>query len=496
MRGLHRGVALSVVLVTSLGIAGPARAQQAPPGTFDTIRTLCRALAAAQRPPEGVPPLILTQQQKDLFARCGEIVRSQGLATDAMTAVAREELAAMGSALTETAVSQLANVQGRIVQLHRGARGVSVAGLSLDTPTGPSSTGVLLAAVGDPTTYLSADAAQDSGGGGDSDPFGERWGLFVSGHFATGDRDATTLEPGYDFDSHDVTLGIDRRVGRGGFFGLAAGLNAADSELDPSHLNPAAEGGALDVEGTTLSLYAGAGFADAWLLDGSVGLTSNDFDSRTPIRYDIAGHPVSQIALAETEGEELVASVGIGYDRPGGAFSFQPTLRLTYTDASIDGYVERFETGPGSAIDPNTGQPYGFGMALEVDDQDIESLISTLGATLAWNVSTGWGVLIPQLRVEWMHEFEDDPRAIVTRFAATPQNIAELLPLVPGGPTDLSAINLTVFTNEPDRDYFNVGAGFQAVLAGGTQLFLLAETVQDLDNVSSVGGTAGIRFAF
>jgi hypothetical protein len=57
-------------------------------------------------------------------------------------------------------------------------------------------------------------------------------------------------------------------------------------------------------------------------------------------------------------------------------------------------------------------------------------------------------------------------------------------------------LNLTVFTNEPDRDYFNVGAGFQAVLAGGTQLFLLAETVQDLDNVSSVGGTAGIRFAF
>lgn len=491
MRGFHRGVALCAVLVTSLGIAGQARAQQAPPGTFDAIITLCLQLNAIHnedRDPATGKGSPLTVEQRDILERCNEIARSQSARPSALVAVAREELAAMGSALTETAVSQLANVQGRIVQLHRGVRGVSVAGLSLDVPAGPSSTGILLAAAGDPITYLSADAAQDSGGGGGADPFGERWGLFVSGHFATGDRDATTLEPGYDFDSHDVTLGIDRRVGRGGFFGLAAGFNAADSDLDPSDLNPAAENGALEVAGTTFSLYAGAGFAEAWLLDGSVALTSNDFDSRTPVRYDIAGHPVSQIAIAETEGEELVASVGVGYDGAGGAFSFQPSLRLTYTDASIDGYVERFESGPGSAIDPATGQPYGFGMALEVGDQDVESLISTLGATLAWNVSTGWGVLIPQLRVEWMHEFEDDPRAIVTRFAATPQSIVALFPD--------GQLNLTVFTNEPDRDYYNVGAGFQAVLAGGTQLFLLAETVQDLDNVSSVGGTAGIRFAF
>lgn len=491
MRGLHRGVALSVVLVTSLGIAGPARAQQAPPGTFDAIITLCLQLneihdnQGDDRTPGGSP---LTVEQRDILQRCNEIAGARSERPSALVAVAREELAAMGSALTETAVSQLANVQGRIVQLHRGVRGVSVAGLSLDVPTGPSSTGVLLAAAGDPTIYLSADAAQDSGGGGGADPFGERWGLFVSGHFATGDRDATTLEPGFDFDSHDVTLGVDRRVGRSGFFGLAAGFNAADSELDPSDLNPAAAGGALDVEGSTFSLYAGAGLSDAWLLDGSVALTSNDFDSRTPVRYDIDDHPVSQIAIAETEGEELVASIGIGYDRAGGAFSFQPSLRLTYTDASIDGYVERFESGPGNAIDPVTNQPYGFGMALEVGDQDIESLISTLGATLAWNVSTGWGVLIPQVRVEWMHEFEDDPRAIVTRFAATPQSIVAMFPE--------GELDLTVFTNEPDRDYFNVGVGFQAVLAGGTQLFLLAETVQDLDNVSSVGGTAGIRFAF
>lgn len=507
MRGLQRGVALGVVLVTSLGIAGQARAQEAPPGTFDAIITLCLELdelnRTTQRPggPDNSP---LTPQQQDILRRCTEIFLLSGddhpspLLPGSLVGVAREELAAMGSALTETAVSQLANVQGRVVQLHRGARGISVAGLSLDRPTGPSSTGVLLAGLGDPTSYLSADAAQDSEGGGGSDPFGERWGLFVSGHFATGDRDATTLEPGYDFDSHDVTLGVDRRVGRAGFFGLAAGFNAADSELDPSDLNPAAQDGTLDVEGTTFSFYAGTGLSDAWLLDGSVALTSNDFDSRTPLRYDVPAlvingvpqpaHPVSQIAVAETEGEELVASVGIGYDRAGGGFSFQPTLRLTYTDASIDGYVERFETGPGSQIDPNTGQPFGFGMALEVEDQDVESLISTLGATLAWNVSTGWGVLIPQLRVEWMHEFEDDPRAIVTRFAATPQSIVALFPD--------GELNLTVFTNEPDRDYFNVGAGFQAVLAGGTQLFLLAETVQDLDNVSSVGGTAGIRFAF
>ncbi|HEX2163580.1 MAG TPA: autotransporter outer membrane beta-barrel domain-containing protein [Thermoanaerobaculia bacterium] len=491
----HRTIAFTLLAAAGLGIAGGAEAQQAPPGTFDAIRNLCLALAFGQQPsgPREEPPLVLTGEQRDLFRRCSEIVGSGGRDPDSLVAVAREELAAIGSALTESAAGQLQNVQSRVLALHRGARGLSVAGLTLDAP-GPTSTGVLLAAAGDDVgPYLSYDAQEGGDGGGD--PFGERWGLFVTGHYTTGDHDATTLEPGYDFDGHDVTLGLDRRVG-GGFFGLAGGFRSAQSDLHASDLTPAAGEGELDVDGTSLSLYAGTGWGDAWLLDGTVSFTRDDFESRTPVRYDIAGHPVSQLAVAETEGDELVASVGIGYDRPSGGFSFQPALRVTYTDAQIDGYTEQFVTGPGSAIDPVTGQPFGHGMELTVDEQSIESLISTLGATLAWNVGTGWGVLIPQLRAHWNHEFEDDARAIVTRFAATPSNIAELLPLVPGGPTDPAAVNLTVFTNQPDRDYFDVGAGLQAVLRGGTQLFVLVESVVGLEDVSSFGGTAGVRFAF
>lgn len=490
MSRLHRTIALGLLAAASLGIAASARAQQAPPGTFDAIRTLCLAIAASQQPsgPREEPTLVLTGEQRDLFRRCSEIVGSQGRDGDSLVAVAREELAAIGSALTESAAGQLQNVQSRVLALHRGARGMSVAGFSLDQPAGPTSTGVLLASAGDDLgPYLSYDA-QEGGGGGD--PFGERWGLFVTGHYATGDRDATTLEPGYDFDTYDVTLGVDRRVG-GGFFGLAGGFRNAQSDLHVSALTPVAGPGELEVDGTTLSLYGGVGLGDAWLLDGTVSFTTDDFESATPVRYDIAGHPVSQIAVAETEGDELVASVGLGFDRPSGGFSFQPALRLTYTDAQIDGYTEQFVTGPGSALDPVTGQPFGHGMELAVDEQSIESLISTVGATLAWNVGTGWGVLVPQLRANWHHEFEDDARAIVTRFAATPSNISVFLP---GG--DLSAINLTVFTNEPDRDYFDVGAGLQAVLAGGTQLFVLVESVVGLEEVSSFGGTAGVRFAF
>ena len=491
---VHRAVATSLMVTASLALAVPASAQQAPPGTFDAVRNLCLALAFGQEQKD----IVLTTAQRDVFGRCSEMVGSRETgAPAASVALAREEIAAAGSALTETAVSQLANVQGRVVQLHRGARGLSVAGLTLDEPELPSSTGVRLAALGDVERYLVATVdQQDAGGGSDPAVYAEPWGFFVSGHYASGDRDNTDLEPGYDFDSYDVTAGIDRRVGRSGFFGLAGGLSASGSDLTSSELNPAASGGTFDVDGTSLSLYTGAGLADAWLVDASVVLTSQDFESHIPVRYDIAGHPVSQIALAETEGDELVVSGGITYDRASGGFSFQPSLRVTWTDATVDGYTESFVNGPGSAIDPVTNMPYGFGLALAVGDQDIESLISTLGATLAWNVSNSWGVFIPQLRFDWMHEFEDDPRAIVTRFAATPDNIAELLPLVPGGPTDPSAVNLTVFTNEPDRDYFNIGAGFQAVAAGGTQFFLIVETVQDLDNVSSYGGTAGIRFAF
>lgn len=489
-----RGFAFPLLLLSTLLAGAPrAAAQQAPPGTFDGIRSLCMAMGAGSE--EGL--LEFTPGQRDLFARCSEIVGSKG-PDDALAAVAREEVSVVGSSATETSLAQAENVQGRIAELHRGGGGFSVAGLTVLSP----STGVQLAAAGDPARYLpggeqgglsrayaayTAYAAQDQGGAGSGvdpayDPGYEPWGLFVSGYLGSGERDATSVESGYDFDAWDLTAGIDRRVGRSGFLGVAVGLDSHESDVRLSSLLGGGDGGSLEVEGTTLSLYGGAG--ESLLFDWIASYTTNDYDSRTPVRYDIAATTIDQDALASTEGEELLLSAGLTWDVASGGFSFQPTVRVTWLDATVDGYTENFEDGVGS------------GLALTVDDQDIESLKSTLGATLAWTNATDWGVLIPQVRVAWQHEFEDDAREVVTRFAETPDNIEDLLPLVPGGSTDPTVVDLEVFTSDPDRDYFDLAVGLQAVLGGGTQLYVFLETVQDLDEVDAYGGSAGLRFAF
>lgn len=488
-----RGFAFPLLLLSTLLAGAPrAAAQQAPPGTFDSILALCQVITSDNY-------RLTSEAQADLAQRCTELVVAEAPA-DVLVAMAREELSVLGSSATETSVAQAENVRGRIAELHRGGGGFSVAGLTVLSP----STGVRLAAAGDPARYLpggeqgglsraygayTAYAAQDQGGAGSGvdpayDPGYEPWGLFVSGYLGSGERDATSVESGYDFDAWDLTAGIDRRVGRSGFLGVAVGLDSHESDVLLSSLLGGGDGGSLEVEGTTLSLYGGAG--ESLLFDWIASYTTNDYDSRTPISYQIPGlapdttTTVDQTAFADTEGEEVLLSAGLTWDVASGGFSFQPTVRLTWLDATVDGYTERLEDGVGS------------GLALTVDDQDIESLKSTLGATLAWTNATDWGVLIPQVRVAWQHEFEDDAREVVTRFAETPDDIASLLPA--GSPP--TVVDLEVFTSDPDRDYFDLAVGLQAVLGGGTQLYVFLETVQDLDQVDAYGGSAGLRFAF
>jgi len=90
------------------------------------------------------------------------------------------------------------------------------------------------------------------------------------------------------------------------------------------------------------------------------------------------------------------------------------------------------------------------GMELRVSGVQQESLVSVVGLRGAYAVSTPIGVLLPQARVEWEHEYLQNRQSINHRYAQDTAN--------------------TVFTvkgNAPDRDYGNAGASLSLVLEGG-----------------------------
>jgi uncharacterized protein with beta-barrel porin domain len=116
---------------------------------------------------------------------------------------------------------------------------------------------------------------------------------------------------------------------------------------------------------------------------------------------------------------------------------------------------------------------------LAINEQDVESLTWALGGQVSYAVSTGFGVLVPQLRFEWEHEFLDSERTITARFVADPANTPILLQ-----------------TDNPDRDYFNFGAGLSAVFQRGVSAFVYYETVLALRDVTAHQVAVGLRLAF
>ncbi len=195
---------------------------------------------------------------------------------------------------------------------------------------------------------------------------------------------------------------------------------------------------------------------------GDVG--TQDYDIRRRIfipSRNPAIATINETASGSTDSSDLTLSLGAGYQWNTGPWNLEPHARLTYLDVDVDGYRE-------SGAEAS-------GLNLNVDGQDWTSFTSVVGARVSRSLSHSFGVVVPQARVAWVHEFENNAEEITATYIADPrQNI------------------LRATSDEPDRDYFKLGLGLSVVLPGGAQLFVNYDTVLGLDGYSqyvvSLGG--------
>ena len=73
----------------------------------------------------------------------------------------------------------------------------------------------------------------------------------------------------------------------------------------------------------------------------------------------------------------------------------------------------------------------------------------------------------------------NDSRSVTSKYAVDPFNTFFVIP-----------------TDNPDRDYFALGAGVSAVFSKGVSAFLYYETVLGLRDVTRHAFTAGVRLEF
>jgi len=455
-------LAIGVALLVSqsawagLGSFGQTQLQQ---DTGDAVQKTCAGFVQSGTQPGTVP----------LFDTCRAMVHtgndlsgsgpsrdSLGLNADELAAslqqIATEEFAATESMANEISSNRLNAVLGRLVGLRNGARGFSISGLT------PENTSALAAA----DQRFESTAGRRGGGAGD-DAFGSPLSGFANLSYGTGIRDGTDRTDSFDFSSYNITVGLDYRFLEHLTLGAAVNYFNIDSEFDNK---PTVAGGDLDSDGWGGALY-GTYYQDNFYIDGLVGYAASAYDVRRNIV--IPSHtsvsPINETAKASPDSKDYSLSIGGGYSFNQGGLTYGPYARATYMKVAIDDYQEQ-----GAEVS---------GLNLNVAGQDWKSFTTVLGAQFSYALSRKFGVLLPQGRLGWVHQFENDAQNMTATYVTDPNNVV-----------------LSAFTDDPDRDYFELGIGVSAVFQGGMQLFANYDTILGFKNLTDHLFTIGARLEF
>lgn len=460
------------------GLTAAVGAQAATPVTeiSNTVEKLCPALKQTA----ATNPASLNAAQNDVLVRCGELKLAPGQSfsglsaaqLDGLSNMTSEESSVMGSSSTVISGAQNIAILGRLSVLR--AKSGATAGLTpqQQTPQGVGIPAEVFAQQSTPgeSGDLGLMPAQGFGGGFSQMADYGRWGSFLNSSFSIGNGDATAREPGYDLEALSLVAGIDYRLTDTFILGLSLGYARIDSELDG--------GGDLEKDGFGANLY-GTWYMDKFYVDFLAGLAAGQYDVMRSVGYSVPAKTggttvVNQAFTADSDATDITLALGGGYAMSFGGFGLTPFVQASYLYSDIDGYTETLR---GSNTAP------GFGLALAVEDQEVESLATNVGVNLTRTFNASWGVLSPYLRFDWEHEYLNDSREIVARFAAVDQSFANLNRIV-------------IPTDDPDRDFFNLGVGLSAVLPGGWQGFFDYSTLLGYDDLELHRFVVGLRWEF
>jgi uncharacterized protein YhjY with autotransporter beta-barrel domain len=263
------------------------------------------------------------------------------------------------------------------------------------------------------------------------------------------ERQKTTLyEAGRTANQYGGTLGLDHRFGATALLGLAVRYNYQSGDF-------ANRGGDFLMRTYGSSLYGSWFPLDNAFIDVTAGFDYKKLDiTRIVGRRQVITLPRGSLISynpeltpvnGDTDSRQPLAEIRVGYDLPIAAFTVGPRAAMTWRHTQVDSFSE-------TGVTP---------MTLVFDEQTDTSLRSALGLQTSKAFSNEHGVLVPQLNVDWVHEYRADQHMLTARFAE------DLRPT----PTVLRFLN-----QAPDRDFFVARLSTVAVLKHGFNAFLSVES--------------------
>jgi uncharacterized protein YhjY with autotransporter beta-barrel domain len=274
-------------------------------------------------------------------------------------------------------------------------------------------------------------------------------GAFFSLDYQHERQKTTFYEAGRNSNQYGGTLGLDHRFGTTALSGLAVRYNYQSGDFANS-------GGDFLTRTYGASLY-GSWFpiANAFV-DVTAGLDYKQLDitrivGRRQVLVFFGGgtlvsyNPELAPVRGDSNSRQPLAEIRVGYDLPIAAFTLGPRAAMTWRHTQVDGFTETGATP----------------MTLAFDEQTDTSLRSALGLQASKAFSNQHGVLVPQLNIDWIHEYRADQHTLTAHFAE------DLRP----APAVLRFLN-----QAPDRDFFVARLSTVAVLKHGFSAFLSVES--------------------
>ncbi|WP_158637087.1 autotransporter domain-containing protein [Arenimonas daejeonensis] len=279
------------------------------------------------------------------------------------------------------ATSQIGNFQQRLQQLRNGggsgaSNGIGFATDSrcLEQPLQPRSlSGACDLAYGQdglPTAPLA-----DAGETGAQDP-GSRFGFWTGGMVRSGSQDGRDGNADISFETDGISAGVDYRLNDAFAFGAGIGWGGDENEVGGN-------GSFVDGDATSFVVYASYDPEGRWFVDGLLGYQRLSYDLK---RY-LTG--TGGFVRGERDGDQWFGSVSTGADIGWKTMQFTPYARLDLARGTLDGYTE-------------SGHPI---LALRYGDVDLETSTGNLGLHLQFFNESVHGRFVPQLRIEYQHDF-------------------------------------------------------------------------------------------
>ena len=444
----------------------------------DFIEKVARNIDPESLPPnqQSIVKVVLTscptgQGQGGFQELCTDLIVEAlegGSIANPLKQITPEEAAAARAPAAETVTVQNINVNGRLAALRAGATGLSAQGFSISLAGfGMNSSFFKGFSSGYDSIQPGITGVNAAAGGSDDlfDDFG-RWGIFISGRAVFGDKDPTSAERGYDFNTAGLTIGVDYRFTNEFVAGVAFGYS-------DNNVNIQGNSGRLDTKGLTFTVYGSWYPTDNFYLDGSVSSGSNDYEQRRTVDYQLSeiGVSVSETFGTGYDGDQTGFTFGSGYDFNKNGWVFGPTLFVEYIDIGIDAYDEKLVDSGGTG--------FTLGWATHIKKQAYESLIPSIGFQFSKAYSRAWGVIVPQGRVAWAKELKNDNTIISGYFLG-----------------DQGQVNFNLLTDALDEDFFRAGLGFSAMFRNNKSAFLMIDGDFGRDLLSVYYINAGFRWEF